>query len=252
MILEYHRPETLEDALLLLQREVPTTLPLGGGTMISNMRQSDFAVVDLQKLNLDYFRQEDRQFTIGATLSMQSLADKPTVNPQLSHIIHNQFSANLRQMVTVGGEVVACDGRSDLVTALLAIDARLVWMPGNQEVALGDYLPLRSGFKKGKLLIEVQIPAQGTLLIEKVARSPQDLSILSVAIYRWPSGRTRVALGGFGVSPILAFDGADALGAEQAVKSAYLQANDEWASGEYRSRVAGQLTEQMLRSYTIH
>ncbi len=35
MIIEYHRPETLEQALALLSRKNPPTLPLGGGSYLS-------------------------------------------------------------------------------------------------------------------------------------------------------------------------------------------------------------------------
>lgn len=35
MILEYHRPKTIDEALALLERDNPRTVPLGGGTTLS-------------------------------------------------------------------------------------------------------------------------------------------------------------------------------------------------------------------------
>jgi hypothetical protein len=64
------------------------------------------------------------------------------------------------------------------------------------------------------------------------------------AVVMWPSGRTRVALGGFGSSPALAFDGSETEGVEIAARDAYSQAGDEWASAEYRQDVAGVLVKR--------
>ena len=53
MILEYHRPDTLEEALDLLQRPTPFTVPLGGGSVLSHKTELPLDVVDLQNLGLD-------------------------------------------------------------------------------------------------------------------------------------------------------------------------------------------------------
>ena len=59
-IIEYHRPQTLEDALELLQRIEPVTVPLAGGTNLNSPASasgqssaSALAVVDLQSLGLN-------------------------------------------------------------------------------------------------------------------------------------------------------------------------------------------------------
>lgn len=249
MILEYHRPETLEQALTLLQRQAPRTIPLGGGTRVSQMRAEEVAVVDLQALGLEGCRQDNNQFIIGAMARMKNLAELGALPPALKQIITTEFPANMRQMATVGGEIVSCDGRSALVTALLAMDARLVWLPERSEISLGNYLPRRTADATLKLLVEVVFPANGQLLVEKVSRSPVDFPLLTAAVFRWPSGRTRVALGGYGDAPILVLDGPDATGAELAAKDAYLMAGDQWCSAEYRSEVAGRLVGEMTRSF---
>ena len=79
-----------------------------------------------------------------------------------------------------------------------------------------------------------------------IARTPADRPIVCVAAARWPSGRTRLALGGFGAAPTLAMDGPEDSGAQIAAASAYSQAGDEWASAEYRSEAAGILALRCL------
>ena len=149
----------------------------------------------------------------------------------------------------MGGTVVAGSGRSSFLTGLLAMGAQMVWLPGEVEIPLGDYLTLRTAWNGGSLLQSIRIPTHVVLGIETVGRTPGDQPILCVAICRWPSGRTRVALGGYGQTPILALDGPEAIGSDLAVKNAYSHASDQWASADYRSSVAAELVRRLLAQF---
>jgi putative selenate reductase FAD-binding subunit len=246
MITEYHRPQTLDEALLLLRRKTLKTLPLGGGTRLIRSKETDFAVVDLQNLSLDQIHWAGVNLEIGGTVKLQTLLNTADIPGALQRAIRNEGGANFRNQATIAGEIVACGGRSAFVTTLLAMDARLVWAPGGKEVGLGDFLALRATWESDGLISQVVLPLNGNVLLEIVARTPHDQPILCVAVCHWPSGHTRVALGGAGKTPILAMDGLDMTGAEQAARNAYLRANDEWASAEYRSQTASELVRQMI------
>ncbi len=73
-----------------------------------------------------------------------------------------------------------------------------------------------------------------------------DQPILVVAIARWASGRVRIAIGGFGKSPILVLDGPEDSGLIEAVKNALSDSGDEWASAEYRQAVGEVLVRRMM------
>jgi CO/xanthine dehydrogenase FAD-binding subunit len=88
------------------------------------------------------------------------------------------------------------------------------------------------------LISHVELPLNVELVYDYVARSPADRPILSLAVARWPSGRTRVVVGGWGQVPRLAFDALEAAGVAIAVQSACAEAEDAWASAEYRQHVA--------------
>ena len=250
MILEYHRPEDLDEALKLLARETPRTIPLGGGTVISRWNAPGTAVVDLQRLGLGELRVEGHLLRIGATVTLQQIlaADgiPAEVHEALAASLHPEAGINIRRMATTGGTLASCDGRSPFVTALLALDPRLVWQPGDIVQPLGDYLPLRSE-APGRLISEVQVSLNATLRFETVARAPVDRPVVCAAVARWPSGRTRVTLGGFGSAPILAMDGPEPVGAVTAARQACHFAVDEWASAEYRMDIAGKLVQRMLQ-----
>ena len=72
----YHRPDTMEAALTLLESD--GTAVLAGGTML-NRRPTEHpqAVVDLQALGLDQISATDALATFGAMVRLQDLVDSP-------------------------------------------------------------------------------------------------------------------------------------------------------------------------------
>ncbi len=244
-IIEYHRPNQLEQALALLQRPDPRTLPLGGGTWLNQPGGDPVAVVDLQSLGLDELQRQGQFLQLGAALRLQSLLEL-TELPALADVIRHEATYNLRQAATVAGTLVAANGRSPFAAAFLALEASVHLMPDEQDVGLGDLLPLRSERLRGRLITRITIPLNTRLAYEYIARTPADQPIVCAALAAWPSGRLRLALGGFGATPVLAFDGTEADGLASAAQSAYDQAADQWASADYRREMAGVLATKCL------
>lgn len=245
MILEYHRPSTLEEALGLLNRPQPPTRPLGGGTLLNLPGGEAVAVVDLQNLGLDKIRRNGATLDVGATVTLQTLVEHEDLQPDLRRAARLEANLHLRQIATLAGTLVAADGRSPLTTALLALDARLTILPG-EGLTVGNLLPLRHELLKGRLITAISIPLNVKLAYAATARTPADRPIVCVALAAWPSGRTRLAVGGWGRSPSLAMDGPDPNGVEAAARNACHDAGDEWASAEYRTSVAVTLARRCL------
>jgi CO/xanthine dehydrogenase FAD-binding subunit len=246
MILEYHRPKSIEEALELLKRKSPKTVPLGGGTTLNQPSNEQVAVVDLQNLGLDKVKKKGSNLEIGAAATLQTLLDTKDLLTALAQAIQHEATYNLRQTGTVAGTLVSADGRSPFAAAMLALDAQLAWMPGEVAQPLGDFLPLRAGKWPGSLITAIAISLQPKLAYQYVARSPADLPIVSVTVARWSSGRTRIVLGGYGSAPMMVMDGQEQDGAMPVVENAFLNAGDEWASAEYRADVAKTLTRRCL------
>ncbi len=246
MIKEYYRPESIEEALALLGRETPMTRPLAGGTELNSPSEDLFDVVDLQSLGLNTIEVKGSNIKIGAMVTLQNLLDTAGLPSALSDAIRHEATYNLRQSATVAGTLVSASGRSAFATAILALDAQLVLMPNEEKIALGELLPLRSEMLKGKIITEITIPGNTKLAYQYVSRSPADLPIVCVAIAKWSSGRTRVVLGGHGAAPIMVVDGKDENDILSPVGHAYMQAEDEWASAEYRVDVVKTLTKRCL------
>jgi CO/xanthine dehydrogenase FAD-binding subunit len=203
-------------------------------------------VVDLQALGLDTIRAHGNTLELGATVRLEQLLQTAELHPALHKAIRQEASYNLRQVGTVAGSLVAADGRSPFATVMLALDAALNLLPGTEVLSLGDVLPIRSERLQGRLITQVTLPLNTSLAYEYVARTPADRPIVCVAVAVWPSGRTRIALGGYGQAPLLAMDGPEAAGAETAVEDAFSQAGDNWASAAYRQATAMTLIRRIL------
>lgn len=245
-ILEYQRPETVEDAVWLLSREHPKTIAILGGYPFQHQEGEAVAVVDLQALGFNTITEKGKSLDIGAMVPLQALMDVVSGLPGFVAAIHHEATYNRRHMTTVAGSLVNADGRSPFATAMLALDAQLVYLPGDQVEPVGTFFSLCDYTDPGRLISKVVIPSKVSLAYQYVARTPADLPIVCVSVVRWSSGRTRVTVGGYGKTPKLAMDGPSSLGAEIAAKDAYVEAEDVWASAVYRCEIAEILTKRCL------
>ena len=151
----------------------------------------------------------------------------------------------MRNSSSIAGALVLADGRSTLATVLLALDAQVTLkLTTADSMTLGEYLPRRNSMKPGYLITAVKWTRDAVVEFDAVARTPADHPIVAVGIGRWPSGRTRVAVGGWGSSPLVAMDGPDSEGIEIAVRNALHELDDAWGSASYRMDVAAVLARR--------
>ena len=248
MITNYHRPKTLDEALTLLTQ--PDTLPLGGGTLLSHKTADSVKVIDLQLLGLNSLTKNGNNLELGATLTLQSLLESEHCPEALKSALKLEAPLNIRNTATVAGTLVACDGRSTFASMLLAMDAKIVVISkqsSEETIAIGELLPLREQIRE-KLITKIILPTNIKLAFEYVSKTPADKPLVCAAVAQWSSGRTRLALGGYGKSPMLGMDGTEADGIETAAKNSYHEATDEYASAEYRMDVASTLAKRCLEA----
>ncbi len=244
MITAYHRPQTLDEALELLSR--PNTQPLGGGTLLSHYDSDSIEAVDLQALNLDSITRKGNDLELGATLTLQGLLESAECPQALKAAIKLEAPINIRNAATIAGTLVAADGRSTFATALLAMDAKVTIVSHQSSViSVGEFLLTHPH----GLIAQIAIPLNANFAFEYVSRTPSDTPLICVALAQWNSGRARLTLGGYGKTPLLAMDGTEADGLDTAARNAYHEANDEWASAEYRMDVAATLAKRCLASH---
>ena len=247
MITAYHRPKTLDEALTLLAQ--PNTTPLGGGTLLAarDWQADPVEAVDLQAIGLHTVTKSGNNLEIGATVTLQQLLESDHCPEALKLALKLEAPLNLRHAATVAGTLVSGDGRSTFATVLLALDAKIDirYSKDDSRISnIGEFLPLRPR----ALITAITIPLNARLAFEYVSRTPADKPIVCAALVQWNAGRTRLALGGYGNSPLLAMDGTESEGIEAAARNAFHEAADEWASAEYRMDVAATLAKRCLNS----
>lgn len=250
--LTYHRPQSIEEAVELLQ----AGLPLAGGTTLTPIRRSLEAVVDLQDLGLDQYEVQGNLVSFGAALSLQRLYEElESLLPAFADAARREAAWNLRNQGTFVGAVMSGDGRSPLLCAALALDPILQLAPAGEAVSLSQLLEHRRT-EAPRLITQVAMNLPQSMAYEQVGRAPMDRPIVSAAACRFAGDTgtpsTNIALGGFGPQPVRldleSIESDDDLKrVAELAREEFKEAGDEWASAEYRSQVAGTLTTRVAR-----
>lgn len=131
---EYVKPASLEEAYRLCQKRSSVTV---GGMMwlkMENVRKQ--TIVDLSDLGLDQIREDEKEFQIGAMVTLRMLETHEGLNKEFNgifrectrHIVGVQF----RNGATVGGSVYGRFGFSDILTTLMALDTEVELYQGGR------------------------------------------------------------------------------------------------------------------------
>lgn len=269
---EYHRPASIRSALRLLRRDQPHTVPLAGGSwLIARRDPSIQAVVDLSGLNLAFVEKSARRVRLGATTTLQTLTEHPFIQAEggglLAEASRRSAPLSIRNIATLGGTVVVGETTSEVLLALLALDARLVIRtPLRRDISLDAFLADRqTQLPSQALLTEVYLPTLpagcGTALVE-ISRAPRDRPIVNAAVVVVRRGQTchmaRLALGGVAPHPIRLpgveamffhqpFEAELLIRAAQAVSEAIDPPDDSRASATYRRAMGAVVAERALR-----
>ncbi len=211
----YERPTSLEDALRRLHED-PRAVPLAGGTALVayGVPAEETALVDISELPLDDIEAHEDRLVLGALASLETLARHEAVRAfaggVLAQAAHAEATSLLRQQGRLAGALLVNLAHSELVPALLALDARVTvqHLEGPRVLPLADfYADVAAALGRG-LIVRVDVPAPPPGAVarrQRVARAPRDRAILSVAcVARVADGRVdlvRLAASGVGEVP---------------------------------------------------
>ncbi len=261
----YHRPKSVEEALILLSK--PDSVALAGGTALL-AKGTTKAVVDIQDCGLDQITLFPEMLSLGAMVRLTDLGDflsksgdgdssgeKSSLNSLLVKAIRLSGPNTYRNAATLGGIVASRLPDSELLAALLVLDTELmVYTPEQISINIVDYLA--SEHRPNGLISELKIPRQtGTGRSERVARTPADYPIVSVTYFRTDDGVSRLAATGIDRSPIRLEDAEEALNSganigvvAQAAKDRARHPGDFRGTSHYRAQMAYVLTRRVLSS----
>jgi aerobic carbon-monoxide dehydrogenase medium subunit len=277
VLFEYHRADSVEDALDVLAEVGDEASVLAGGQSLIpllNLRLARPAVVvDINRVpDLDAVAAEPTAVAVGALArartverSAEVASTLPVLRDAIAHIAHPQ----IRVRTTIGGNVAHGDPASELPAVLVALggSVELARRDSDRTVGAADFFQdvFTTAREPDELVVGVRFPVlvgfQWRFL--EVARRHGDYGMVSACVgLRVQNGNVadaRIALAGCGPIPVRpelvekALMGAVAAPglartATAAVRDAVEPSDDVHATAEYRRSLAGVLVGRAVTS----
>lgn len=267
----YFLPQSLPEALDVLETHGPALLVMAGGTVAMPLINEGIslpeAVMGLRRAGLDGIERVNGTLRIGAAATLTQLLNQTAV-PMLSEAARNTASWSIRNMATVGGNLFTPPPGGDVAVALLALDASvtLAGTRGARVLPLADFFSgfLTNQLATDELLVDLQVPisSEPTAYIKFGRKHANTPAVVTVAVrLTWDEQRVadaRIALGAVGPHPIRARQaeqllvgtslGADAIAAATAAAVQECEPfTDGIATEWYRRRMLGLFVGRALR-----
>ncbi len=210
MILGFHRPRTVAEALRLRAELGDGVAWLGGGGELNQPRPgcSPEHLVSLDALGLDRVLAVPGAVEIGATCTLQRVLDAPQVPAALREAIGHVQNRNARNLATIGGHLSTSRPTAAAVPALGALEAVVVVAdPGGAPVDV-PVLDHAGGPRTALVLaVRVPLPPPGRRLrVARFAHTANDVSVATVAVALDRDGdavrRARIVAGGVDLRPV--------------------------------------------------
>lgn len=270
----FYYPESIEEALKILRNESAKSIIIAGGTSLAQSKDSSIDnLVDITRMGLSYIKEEVGYLVIGATTPVQDLIKSETAqklaNGILSEVASAIASRPLRNIITVGGNIVGVRVWSDLPVILLALDAQ-VKIVGDMERNLPaeDFLKEHPSkiLESDEIVTEIYFPltpANSGAEYCKIGMSSEGFASMSIAAYlEMEDGKcslARIAVGSIPPSPKRCREAEKLLEGkvitDVAIEKAAERARQEtgmvtniWGSARYRSEVLERMLKKVLHS----
>ncbi len=249
----YVRAKSLEEAYTLNQKR--NARVLGGMLWLKMASNTVGTAIDLCELGLDTIEEDETGFTLGAMATLRMLEQHPGLAAYTQNAaakaVQDIVGVQFRNMATVGGSVWGRFGFSDVLTLLLAADARVnLYKAGTLPIETFAVMPYDRD-----LLISVTVPKYRDAAFAYKAMRIQrtDLPVLNCALARL-DGEYRLAVGARPGKAVLLRDEngllADGITPESAAAfAAYAAQNvptgaNARGSAEYRTHLVEVLTRR--------
>lgn len=193
-ISDFIKPQSLDEAYKTLIKHKNNML-LGGCLFLKMSSKMINVAIDLSGLELNYIKNLDDCIEIGSMTNFRdietsTLLQTPFLNSVPSSVL-NIIGVQFRNLATVGASVYSKYGFSDLITALLSLEAE-VELFNKGKLTLEDFLKLP--YEKD-ILTKIYIKKKnGKSAFSCFRKSASDFSILNVAASR-VDGIWKIAVG---------------------------------------------------------
>jgi CO/xanthine dehydrogenase FAD-binding subunit len=190
--LQYHDPETVDEALELLSRHGEDAKVLAGGQSLVPLLNFRLArpehLIDLGRIpSLAYIRRDDGMLRIGTMTRQAALEASPLISgqwPLLTQALRFVAHPQIRGRGTVGGSVAHADPAAELPVAFATLDAtfHIRSRRGARKLGWREFFitHLTTALQPDELLVEIEVPplpqASGSAFTE-YARTHGDFAL---------------------------------------------------------------------------
>jgi len=255
----YHRPESVADAIALLKSSSEATALSGGMTILPTMKMrlaqpSD--VVDLAAIKeLHGISQDKDGLTIGAMTThgeIAASADVAAVIPALAALAGNIGDAQVRNRGTIGGSVANADPAADYPAALVALDATIT--TDRRQIPAADFFTalFETALEDDELVTSIHFLKPKRAAYAKFPNPASRYAIAGVMVAETSNG-IRVAVTGAGGSVFRVAEMEDALQKDfspDAIEGISISADglneDLHASAEYRAHLVTVMAKRAI------
>jgi len=246
---EYHRADSLDEALALLLQHGDDVKVLAGGQSLIPMMKLRFAtpahLVDINRIpGLDGIEERDGDLHLGTLVRHKALAASDVVRkgyPAIADTAPQIADPIVRNLGSIGGSLSHADPAGDLASTMLAMNASvaLTSTRGERVVPIGEFLvdTFTTSAEPDELVTEIRVPTPpprsgGTYL--KLERKVGDWATVGVAVALSMSngsiGRAGIGLTGVGLKNLQATDAEDVLAGAEPTEEAFAEAGRKAAA----------------------
>ena len=195
---DYLTPTSISEAISLHESYGDQAKYIAGGTdvmvKIKEGKITPQYVISLRHLQgLDHIIYEKGELKIGAMVTHRMLELSPTIRkefPILIDAVENIGSVQIRNVATIGGNIVNAVPSADSAVPLITLGAevRVIGPQGKRSMALEDFFigPGKTLLEGGEILMEFLIPKlpphTGAAYWKHTRRAAMELPILGVAV----------------------------------------------------------------------
>ena len=269
---EYFRPQTLEEAVALLNQHGDAAKILGGGHSLIRAMHLRLAqpgiVIDLGRItDLNYIRERDGKIAIGAMTTHYELEVSVPLRetcPLLAELAAQIGDVQVRNRGTLGGSLAHADPAADWPAAILALGAEMEVLgpKGLRQIPAKRFFVdlFQTALQPNEILREIRVPVTAkSVAYVKTAQRASGFAIAGVAVVINSAAKTvSVGVTGVAAKPYRATSVETKLegqplapeiifAAAQKAANRIEPLNDIHASAEYRAHLAKVNTQRALQ-----
>ncbi|MBP7653027.1 FAD binding domain-containing protein [Candidatus Dependentiae bacterium] len=185
MILEFYKPQSIEEAVKFKNSSNQKNYFIGGGTELNSLifRNSDFNVISIENLGFDKLIAKNDYIEIGSSVTIQNLIESE-ISPLLLKSAAKQIvNRNIRNIATIGGNIGSNKSCSNLLPGLICLDANLTiaTASGKSDIPVLEYISKEIN----DLIIKINVPKKNLnrkFALKNYTRNSTDISIITSSV----------------------------------------------------------------------